>query len=83
MWDDIAMESGIPKPALSYRWVVYNSVLRAEFGDGLIIGAMSSEHLAQILEWLKDGPLDKSIARQIQEVWEAVKSEAAFDNFNT
>ena len=83
MWDEISAKSGIPKAALSYRWVAFNSVLSAEFGDGLIVGAMSSEHLAQVLGWLKDGPLDESVVKRIEEVWETVKDEAAFDNFNT
>jgi aflatoxin B1 aldehyde reductase len=83
MWDEISSKSGIPKAALSYRWVAFNSVLRPEFGDGLIIGAMSSEQLAQVLGWLKDGALDESVVKRIEEVWETVKGEAAFDNFNT
>jgi aflatoxin B1 aldehyde reductase len=82
IWDDISAESGIAKPALSYRWAAYNSALSAEFGDGLIIGAMSSEHLAQTLQWLKDGALEENVVKRIEEVWGIVKDEAAFDNFN-
>lgn len=83
MWNEISAKSGIPAAALSYRWAAYNSALSAESGNGLIVGAMSPEQLAQVLEWLKDGALDESIVKQIDEVWETVKGDAAFDNFNT
>ena len=36
-WEAIANETHVSKAALAYRWVVYNSKLRAEHGDGIIV----------------------------------------------
>lgn len=82
-WEEISRESGIPKAALSYRWVTYNSSLRAELGDGVVLGASSPEQLRLSLEYLEDGPLEKEVADRIDEVWNSVKDEAVLDNFNT
>ena len=36
-WEAIAKEASISKAALAYRWVMYNSTLKAEHGDGIIV----------------------------------------------
>ena len=36
-WDAIANEARVSKAALAYRWVMYNSKLSAEHGDGIIV----------------------------------------------
>ena len=36
-WESIAIEARVSKAALAYRWVMYNSELRAEHGDGIIV----------------------------------------------
>lgn len=82
-WNEISARYSIPPPALGYRWAIYNSSLRAELGDGLIVGATSADQLAQSLEWLKDGPLHEKVVAEIDHVWKVAESEAAFDNFNT
>ena len=44
-WEAIANEARVSKAALAYRWVMYNSKLNAEHGDGIIVrifGALSS-----------------------------------------
>jgi len=83
MWNQISEKSGIPKAALCFRWVAYNSALRGEGGDGVILGATTPEQLEQTLKWLGEGPLEESLVKQIDELWEVVKDEAAFDNFNS
>jgi len=79
-WAAIAEEAGVSKAALAYRWVAYNSRLRAEDGDGLIIGASSPKQLDNTLETLNDGPLDAHIAEKIEALWEKVKEDAPVDN---
>jgi aflatoxin B1 aldehyde reductase len=81
-WDEISKESGISKAALSYRWVRFNSALRGDLGDGMIIWSKTPEQLRSSLEALQDGPLDKKVADRIDEVWESVKDEAVLDNYN-
>ena len=81
-WEELSKESGISKAALSYRWVAYNSALRAKLGDSVILGASSPEQLRLSLEYLEDGPLDDWVVDRIDDVWDSVKDEAVLDNFN-
>ena len=70
-------------PRLLYLIVVaYNSSLRAELGDGIIMGSSSPGQLTLTLECLADGPLEKAVADRIDEIWDSVKDEAVLDNFN-
>lgn len=36
-WEAIANEARVSETALAYRWVMYNSKLSAEHGDGIIV----------------------------------------------
>lgn len=36
-WEAIASEARVSKAALAYRWVMYNSKLSVEHGDGIIV----------------------------------------------
>ena len=41
-WEAIAQEAGVSKAALAYRWVMYNSSLSAERGDGIIVRCLTN-----------------------------------------
>ena len=41
-WNAIAKEAGVSKAVLAYRWVMYNSMLSAECGDGIVVRAYKS-----------------------------------------
>ena len=80
-WEAIAKEAGVSKAALAYRWVTFNSILKPEYGDGIILGGSRPAQLEQTLKALQDGPLKPEIAKKIDLVWDAVKHEAPIDNF--
>jgi aflatoxin B1 aldehyde reductase len=80
-WGYIASEEGVTKAALAYRWVNYHSHLKAELGDGVIIGASSLKQLEQTLEALEAGPLSDTAIKGIDGIWEKVKPDALLDNF--
>ena len=82
LWDEIAKEEGISKAELAYRWVAYNSHLRGDLGDAIIIGSRDVDQLKQTIAGLKNGPLSKEAARKIDEVWRGIEHEAPLDNFN-
>ncbi|KAF7159598.1 hypothetical protein CNMCM6106_006914 [Aspergillus hiratsukae] len=82
LWGELAAEAGIPKAELAYRWVAYHSVLKAEFGDGLIFGSRNERQLRHTLEGLRNGPLPPDVVERAERVWEIVKDEAPVDNFN-
>jgi len=75
----VAEREGTTKADLAYRWVKYNSPLKAEFGDAIIIGATSLEQLEQTLAGIDAGPLGDAAAKAINEIWEGVKGESVLD----
>lgn len=81
-WEKIANDAGCSKADLAYRWVKYNSVLKSENGDALIIGASSIDQLKQTLEGSNAGPLSPEIAKKIDGVWDTIKHEAPLDNYH-
>lgn len=81
-WQAIAEEAGTSKAALAYRWVTYNSILKPEHGDGIILGATKVQQLAETLQSLDQGPLPESIVTKINHIWELVKDEAHIDNYH-
>ena len=41
-WEAIAYEARVSKAALAYRWLMYNSRLSAEHGDGMIVSLLEN-----------------------------------------
>jgi aflatoxin B1 aldehyde reductase len=62
--------------------IAYNSHLRHDLGDGIVVGARNAEQLQQTLDGLKAGPLNDDVCRRIEAVWKRVESEAPVDNFH-
>lgn len=81
-WQAIAEEAGTSKAALAYRWVTYNSILKPEHGDGIIIGASAVQQLDETLKSLEQGPLPESVVTMIDRIWELVKDEAHVDTYH-
>jgi len=81
-WAKIAADAGISRAALAYRWVTFHSALKAEHGDGVILGASKSSQLEESLDAIKAGPLDEAIAKRVDAIWDVVKDEAPRDNWN-
>ncbi|OAL30855.1 hypothetical protein AYO20_08548 [Fonsecaea nubica] len=80
-WEQIANDEGCSRAELAYRWVTYNSPLKPEHGDAIIVGASSVEQLDQTLTGLEKGPLSSKATEGIDKVWEEIKHEAPLDNF--
>ncbi|KAK5117596.1 hypothetical protein LTR62_005018 [Meristemomyces frigidus] len=81
-WAAIAEEEGVSRADLAYRWVKYNSPLKAEYGDAIIIGATSLEQLKQTLGSVGKGPLSERAAGRIDELWAEIEGEAPLDNYH-
>ena len=80
-WGEISAEAGISRAELAYRWVKYNSALKPEHGDALIVGASSLSQLEETLEGLKRGPLSADVVAKIDDLWETIKHVAPLDNY--
>jgi len=81
-WEAIAKEEGVTKADLASRWVRYNSALRPEHGDAIIIGASSVAQLQETLDSINAGPLSQKAAARIDALWETIKDESPQDNFS-
>jgi aflatoxin B1 aldehyde reductase len=79
-WCEIAKEEGISNVELAYRWTVYNSVLRGELGDGVILGARNYAQLNAVMKGIKKGPLSAGAEKKIDELWETIKDDAPSDD---
>lgn len=80
---NLSEKSGISRVGLAYRWVRHHSILTNHTGDEMIIGASTSDQLADTMKELEGGPLEPWIAQRIDELWEMVKGEEPVDNLKT
>jgi aflatoxin B1 aldehyde reductase len=80
-WEKIASEADVSRAELAYRWVKYNSALKPEHGDGVIVGCSSTKQLKQTLEGLDRGPLPAQVVEKIDAMWETIKHVAPLDNY--
>ncbi len=47
------------------------------------IGATRGSQLEETLKAIEDGPLDESIAKRVDKLWDMVKDDAPVDNYHT
>ena len=81
-WGDIAAEAGCSRAELAYRWVKFNSALRAEEGDALLVSGSTPQQLEETLQGLEKGPLSDEVAAKIDALWASVEAEAPLDNYH-
>ncbi|KAL3421890.1 aldehyde reductase [Phlyctema vagabunda] len=82
-WATIADSLKISKAALAYRWVTYNSALKVEHGDAVIVGASKPAQLEESLKAIEDGPLDQATVDKIEALWKKVEKDAPLDNYHS
>lgn len=65
--------------AAALRWTVYNSQLKSEFGDAVIIGASSVAQLNANLDMIEQGPLPEDVVDVITALYAEIEgSEFAY-----
>jgi aryl-alcohol dehydrogenase-like predicted oxidoreductase len=79
----LAKESGNTQAGMAYRWVVWNSALKAELGDAVVLGASSAKQLRNTMEEIQKGPLEGWVVDRLERLWKTVENDAAQDNFGT
>lgn len=67
---------GVPMVEAAYRWLVNHSCMKAEFNDGILLGASKQEQLLQNLVAAKKGPLSENIVSAMDEAWEIAKPDS-------
>ncbi|KAJ5723420.1 Aldo/keto reductase [Penicillium malachiteum] len=61
----VAKKHGLSEVECALRWLSHHSQLKAEKGDGIIIGASSLKHLEENLVALSHGPLPEYVVEAI------------------
>ncbi|KAH7184812.1 NADP-dependent oxidoreductase domain-containing protein [Fusarium flagelliforme] len=74
----VAARYGIKGHAAALRWTAHHSILEAEYGDGVVIGASSLEQLESNLSTMEEGPLPDEVAAAIDQVYAEVGDEIAY-----
>ena len=69
-------KEGITIIEATYRWLAYHSMLSAECGDAIIIGASKLNHLKQNMETVKAGSLPDSIVDAFEKAWQTSKADS-------
>ncbi|KAK4498763.1 hypothetical protein PRZ48_009273 [Zasmidium cellare] len=62
--------------AVALRWVLHHSALKAECGDGIVIGASSVDQLRENLESCAQGPLPDDLVILVESVWPTAEAAA-------
>lgn len=75
-WHEIAKVEGIPAVEMAYRWVVHNSALDGSLGDGVVVGASTTEQWKSTLAAIQKGPLSMDAANKIDALWGPLKADA-------
>ena len=60
----------------TYRWLAYHSMLNAERGDAILIGASRLDHLRQNMKAIKAGPLPEDVIEAFEQAWTITKGDS-------
>ncbi|PIL26195.1 transporter [Ganoderma sinense ZZ0214-1] len=73
----VAQKHGLTLAEIALRWISHHSLLKREYGDAVLIGASSVEHIEQNLVDLEKGPLPEEVVKVLDEAWVEVSPYAA------
>jgi len=64
-WHEIAEAEGVSAAEMAFRWVVHNLALEGSLGDGIVVGASTTEQWKSSLAATQKGPLSPEAAAKI------------------
>ncbi|KAF9922079.1 hypothetical protein FBU30_007831 [Linnemannia zychae] len=68
---------GLSLVQIAFDWLQFHSKLRADRGDGIIIGASSMKHTVQNLDALKNGkPLPQDVLDAVERCWDITRDSS-------
>eukprot|EP00026_Physarum_polycephalum_P012935 Phypoly_transcript_13286.p1 GENE.Phypoly_transcript_13286~~Phypoly_transcript_13286.p1 ORF type:complete len:346 (+),score=37.88 Phypoly_transcript_13286:74-1039(+) len=74
---EVAQKYDLSVPEIAIRWIVHHSILKPEFGDGIIVGGTKLHNVKNNLAWIAKPPLPEEVVKVTEEVWDLVKDSAA------
>lgn len=72
----IAQQHGFNGHEAALRWILHHSILDAELGDGIIVGASSLEQFKANMDMCDKGPLPDDLVKLFEEVWKIAEPVA-------
>lgn len=72
----VCEKHGITTVEATYRWLSCHSMLDAQRGDAIIIGASKLHHLQQNMDAVKAGELPKEIVSAFEKAWSLCKADS-------
>ena len=66
----------IPMAEAGYRWLCYHSMMDANQGDGILLGASRQEQMIQNMASTSKGELPQSIVEAMNNAWEIAKPDS-------
>jgi len=73
----VATKHNLTLPEVGLRWLSHHSQLKKEYGDGILIGASSVDHVKENLADLDKGPLPEEVVTVVNEGWEGARPFAS------
>src|SRR6056297_312699 len=73
--EKVCFEHKISMVHSALRWIVHHSALSAAAGDGVILGASSTDQLLDNLTGAQAGPLPQPVVDAYQRAWETARCE--------
>lgn len=74
---DVIRESvrkyGLTEAECGLRWLSYHSIVKAELGDGVMVGSSTLQQLEENLQNLEKGPLPEEVVKALDAAWIKVK----------
>lgn len=68
-----AAKHGVTMAEVALRWIMHHSLIKADKGDAVIIGASSARQLEANLTDMEKGPLPEDVVKALDDGWEMVK----------
>ncbi|KZT05023.1 Aldo/keto reductase [Laetiporus sulphureus 93-53] len=69
---EVAQAHDLTMAEIALRWISHHSLMKREYGDSVIIGASSVQHIEQNLIDLEKGPLPDEVVGALDEAWLSV-----------
>ena len=73
---EAAQKHGVSTIEATYRWLAFHSMLNAQRGDAILIGASRLNHLIQNMQALKAGPLPADVTGAFELAWERTRGDS-------
>ncbi|KAH9919021.1 Aldo/keto reductase [Fomitopsis serialis] len=73
----VAEAHNLTMAEIALRWISHHSLMKREYGDAVIIGASSLNHIEQNMIDLEKGPLPEAVVQALDEAWLSVAPYAS------